>query len=115
MAVRLMSAIAPASSTPVGPPPTTTKVRYARCLRDRFVFGALEGDEHSPSNLGRLLERLEPGRKLLPFGMSEITVPRSARKDQVVERKLVSSSKTVCRSRSTRRRARDESRRSAPA
>jgi len=29
-----MSAMAPASSTPVGPPPTITKVRWGRCARD---------------------------------------------------------------------------------
>ena len=89
IAVRLMSAIAPASSTPVGPPPTTTKVRYARCLSGSFSFSAqLECDQHAPADLGRLLECLEAGRELLPLRMAEITVAGAARENQVVERNL---------------------------
>ena len=34
---RIMSAIAPATSTPVGPPPTTTKLSAPRSINDRIV------------------------------------------------------------------------------
>ena len=43
--VRLMSAMAPASSTPVGPPPTTTKVSSARCAPGSGEFSAASNAE----------------------------------------------------------------------
>jgi len=54
-----------------------------------FAFGALEGDEHPASNLRGLLDRLQAGRELLPLGMAKVTVPRSAREDQVVVGQLM--------------------------
>ena len=54
-------------------------------VRIELVFCELECDEHAAPHLGRLLERFQPGRKFLPFGMAEVAVPRAARQNQVVE------------------------------
>ena len=62
-----ISAIAPAVSTPVGPPPTTTKVRFAwRFVRVVGALGALEGEQHPPPDLERVLDRLQAGRVRSP-------------------------------------------------
>ena len=79
------SAIVPASSTPVGPPPMMTKVSSAaRRCRIGLALGALEGEQDAPANRGGVLERLQAGRERLPFVMAEIGVARAGGEDQRV-------------------------------
>ena len=79
------SAIAPASSTPVGPPPTTTNVS-SRC-RSRGIGRALrrlQRRQHAPADLQRVVEVLEPGRERRPVVVAEVAGARARRHDQVV-------------------------------
>ena len=88
-----ISPSAPASSTPVGPPPTTTNVIHSRRrVRIGFALGGLEGDQDPPADLGRVLDRLEPRREGGPLagGRSTSGGRRSRR--------------SACRTRSARRR-----------
>ena len=72
---RAISAKAPASSTPVGPPPITTKVSHCRRgLGVVLALGLLEGEERAPPDLERVLDRLEPGRVRLPGVVAEVGV-----------------------------------------
>ena len=50
----------------------------------RFVFGPLEGEQNSPSNLGRILDALKSGRQGLPIVVTEIGVARAGSKDEIV-------------------------------
>ena len=86
---RLISPIAPASSTPVGPPPTITK-REQRLLALGIgsVLGILEGGQHAAADLGRLLEGLEPGRVFLPLVVAEVRVLGAAGEDEIVVAQL---------------------------
>ena len=72
------SATAPASSTPVGPPPTTTNVNRARTWSgSASVLGLLEGRQHAATNLGGVLDGLQPGCQFLPRGiLAEVMVMR---------------------------------------
>ena len=65
---RAISASAPASSTPVGPPPMTTKVsqRPLASAPSSLALRGLEGEQHAPADLERVLERLEAGRAAPP-------------------------------------------------
>ncbi len=75
----------PASSTPVGPAPTMTKVEQRRApLRIGLALGALERDQNAPPQGGGVLERLQAGRERLPFVMAEIGVPRAGGENQRV-------------------------------
>ena len=66
-ACRAISASAPASSTPVGPPPTMTNVSSRRWrVAIGLALGPLEREQHAPADLERIVERLEPGRVRLP-------------------------------------------------
>ena len=77
--------MAPASSTPVGPPPTITKIHQAPPLiRVRLVLGPLEGEQDSPSNLGRVLDALKSGRQELPIVVTKIGVARAGSEDKIV-------------------------------
>ena len=61
------SAMAPAISTPVGPPPITTKVRKRR--RSSGVvgrFGVLEGGQDAAADAGGVVDLLQAGRHALP-------------------------------------------------
>ena len=82
---REISASAPASSTPVGPPPTTTNVSSA-CRRScvRLALRPLERQQHAPADLERILERLQAGRGRPPLVMTEVGVRRAGRDDQIV-------------------------------
>ena len=72
---RAISAIAPASSTPVGPPPMTTKVSSARCaLGIGLALGRLEGEQDAAPDLQRVLDGLEAGRELRPLVVAEVGV-----------------------------------------
>ena len=84
------SAMVPASSTPVGPAPTMTKVKSAaRRSRIALALGALEGDQDSPPQRGGVLERFQARRERLPFVMAEIGVARAGGEHQrVVEQRI---------------------------
>ena len=84
---RAISAIAPASSTPVGPPPTRTKVSSARRRAGSVSRSALlEGEQDPAADLEGVLERLQPRRVRLPFVVAEVGVARAGREDEVVVR-----------------------------
>ena len=76
---------APANSTPVGPPPTTTKVSQ-RLPRRRvgLPLGRLEREQHPPPNLRRVFHGFQAGRGGLPFVVAEVEVARAGRHDQRV-------------------------------
>ena len=86
--LRAISARAPAISTPVGPPPTTTKVSSARRLRRiGLALRALERQQDAAPDVERVFERLEPRRERMPAVVSEVGVRRAGRDDQVVVRR----------------------------
>ena len=61
---RAISANAPAISTPVGPPPTTTNVsQLPHGLAVGLALGLLERDQDAPADLERVLEALQPRRE----------------------------------------------------
>ena len=62
------SAMAPAISTPVGPPPTTTKFS-SRCalVRIGLGLGALEGEQDAAAQIGRVVDGLQARRIGRPF------------------------------------------------
>ena len=75
---RAISASAPASSTPVGPPPTMTKVSSARRRAgSALALGALEGEQHAAPHLERVFERLQAGRVRPPLVVPEVGVRRA--------------------------------------
>ena len=80
-----ISPSAPASSTPVGPPPTMTKFSQARALRRvGLALGALEGQQQAAADLGGVLDRLQAGSELLPLVVAEIVVRGAGGDDQRV-------------------------------
>ena len=82
-----ISAMAPAISTPVGPPPITTNVRSRRrALGIVLALGDLVREQHPPPDLEGIVERLEPGGEGLPLGVPEVRVRRAGRDDEVVVR-----------------------------
>ena len=82
---RVTSASVPASSTPVGPAPTITKVIQAR-RRDfvRLALGDLERHQHPPADLQGVLQGLQAGSMLGPVVMAEISMGRAGGDDQDV-------------------------------
>ena len=79
------SAMVPASSTPVGPAPTMTKVSSAaRRCGIGLALGALERHQNAPPQRGGVLQRLQAGRERLPFVMAEIGVARAGGENQRV-------------------------------
>ena len=90
---RAISASAPASSTPVGPPPTMTNVSSRRCFAGvGFALGRFEGEQHPPPDLERIVQRLQSRRAMCPFRMAEVGMRRAGRDDQevVVDRRRAS-------------------------
>ena len=82
---RASSAIAPAISTPVGPPPMTTKVSSAlRRSGSRLSFGPLEREQYLAADRDRVLDALESRRMRRPFVPAEIAVAGAGREDQPV-------------------------------
>src|ERR1700722_3697233 len=77
--------MAPASSTPVGPPPMMTKVSKA-ARRVRLAFGPLQRQQNSAANRSGVLQGFEPGRERLPFVMPEIGMTNTRRKNQSIKR-----------------------------
>ena len=82
---REISASAPASSTPVGPPPTTTNVSSAfRRSAIALALRPFEGQQHAPADVERVFERLEAGRGRPPLIVTEVRVRRAGRDDEKV-------------------------------
>ena len=83
---RAISAMAPAISTPVAPPPTMTKVsRRRRSSASSAEFGPLEGEQNAAADAGRVLDVFEARRELRPFVMAEIGMGRAGGDHQMVE------------------------------
>ena len=73
MVWREISPRAPASSTPVGPPPTTTNVSEALLLGAvALALGVLVGEQDAAADLQRVLERLEARSEHLPLVVTEV-------------------------------------------
>ena len=82
------SAICPAISTPVGPPPTITKVSQPLpSFGLGLDFGGLEGGEDAAADVECAVERFQLGRMLLPLVVPEVGVVRAAGDDQRVVRR----------------------------
>ena len=80
-----ISASAPASSTPVGPPPITTNVVHARRnLGDGLQLGGLERAQDPPAHVQRFAHGLQPGGKRRPLVVAEVRVGHPRGEDQVV-------------------------------
>ena len=78
---------APASSTPVGPPPTrTNRHPGATQLRIGLALGGLERDQDPPPDLEGVLDRLEPGRDARPLRVVEVGVMGAGRDHERVVR-----------------------------
>ena len=79
------SAIAPASSTPVGPPPNDGEGRERLATVSVFlVFSAFKIQQDAPADIGRVLNFFETRRKRLPGLIAEIAVPGARRDDQMI-------------------------------
>ena len=80
-----MSRMAPASSTPVGPPPTITKFSggCVSCLH-RLPLRQLVCQHDAAAHLRRILQRLQSRRELRPVIVPEIAVRRARCQDQIV-------------------------------
>ena len=77
----------PASSTPVGPPPMTAKLRSSLAShRVLFALGELEGREHTRADGESVVDRLEPRRDLLPGLVSEVRRLGAASENEKVPR-----------------------------
>ena len=77
--------MAPASSTPVAPPPTMTKVSSAMRSAGSVSRSARSKDEqNAAADRGGVLQGLEAGREWLPFIMTEVGVPCAGRQHQGV-------------------------------
>ena len=89
---RANSAMAPASSTPVGPPPTIRKVRRdVRSAGSATRFCPLEGGQDSAPYLQGIFDAFEPRGMRCPSVLSKITVSSARRQHQVVIRNLLLS------------------------
>lgn len=80
---RAISASVPASSTPVGPPPITAKLRPFLALGGILGgFGAFECPQHSPAYQQRVLQRLQSRRMGRPLVVAEVSVPGAGGQQQ---------------------------------
>ena len=89
---------------PVGPPPTTTNVsqRPAR-LGVRLALGLLEGEQHPPADLERVLDASSgPARSGCPLVVAEVGVRGAGRQDQVVVGELAVGRGDLLRARGRR-------------
>ena len=76
--------MAPAISTPVGPPPITDEGHQPPpLLRIAFVLGALERQQDATAQIGGVVDGLQARRKGRPVVVPEIGVPRTGREHQV--------------------------------
>ena len=94
---RAISAMAPAISTPVAPPPTMTKVSKRRCSACvGRELGLLEGDQNAAADAGRVLDALEARRDMRPIRRGR---NRSAwRRSRSPDNRKATSPKLVCSS-----------------
>ena len=77
--------MAPASSNSGRTTTDDYQIHQAPALiRVGLVLGPLEGEQDSPSNLGRVLDALKSGCKGLPIVVTEIGVARAGSKDEIV-------------------------------
>ena len=77
--------MAPAISTPVGPPPTTTNVRRrARSASVLLGLGLLERQQDTATQIGGVVDGLQPGRRVSPVVMTEVGVLCAGRDDEIV-------------------------------
>ena len=60
----------------------------AACIGVGLALGGFERLEHATADLGRLRQRLEPGRIGFPFLVTEIGMLRAAGEQQIVVAKL---------------------------
>ena len=80
-----ISLIVPAISTPVGPPPMTTKVSQASRSAPTVARSALfERADDAGADLEGVGERLQPGRVALPFVVAEVAVRHAGGDDEMV-------------------------------
>ena len=80
------SATAPAISTPVGPPPTTTKVSSRwRSIGIVGDLGALEGQQHALADMRRVGDLLQAGCGRLPLVHAEIGMAGAGGEHEIVE------------------------------
>ena len=89
MVCRAISESAPASSTPVGPAPTMTKVSHARCRSgsvSRSAASNASSTRRRISSASSIVFR--PGAFALPLGMAEVRMRRAGGDDEVVVREL---------------------------
>ena len=56
------------------------------CIRIGLALRRFEREQHPPSDLERIVQRLQSGRTRRPFGMAEVRVRGAGRDDQVVVR-----------------------------
>ena len=76
-AYRTSSAIAPAISTPVGPPPTITVVMKAFCCDVGGHLRLLERKQQSRADIPGILDGLQARRELGPVIVAEVAVERA--------------------------------------
>ncbi len=82
---RAISLRAPASSTPVGPPPTITNVSQARrAAGSSLALGRFEGVKDATADLQGVADALESRGVGFPFVVTEIRMRHAGRHDQVV-------------------------------
>ena len=82
------SATWPASSTPVGPAPTTRTSARSAARRVRLELGELEGAEDPAAQLERVVDRLHARRVAGELVVAEVGLRRTGRDDQAVVRQL---------------------------
>ena len=89
---RAISLIVPAISTPVGPPPMTTKViQAARRGVVAGALGALEGADHAGANVEGVGQRLQARREAGPVVVAEVAVRGAGGDDEVIPGDLLAA------------------------
>src|SRR3954470_21351743 len=83
-ASRPRSHMAPAISTPVGPPPITANVTRRACLSGFFLnLSALEGQQDTPTDLHGIFNSFQTGSDVGPVVMTEVGM-RSTRSEHKI-------------------------------
>ncbi len=97
--VRLRAAssrICPASSTPVGPAPTMTKVIQKRSSASSVMsLGQLERAVDTTAQLHGVIDRLHARRDQCELVVAEVGLPRAGRHDEAVVGELVEASRAA--------------------
>jgi hypothetical protein len=77
--------MAPANSTPVGPPPMTTKFSIGMGAGlYHLPLRQLKGEQHAAPDLGCIFDRLQPRRVLRPLILAEVGMGGAGAQDEVV-------------------------------